>query len=197
MSAETTKARIKIDNGTNFGRVYTDKTVDTKISGLQTAINGKAPKQTTGKIVIAKAKQNASDYIQISSYYAYTEDGLLTVDPTHTMYETYTATAVNGLITSVQSTANNANSTANTANNVANAAKATAETAQSTANACVKTVNIVSSQNPAGYSFNLVSADGKTTVGTILFDASLRPTISSDNQHVLRVSCPYTITFED
>lgn len=197
MSTETKKSKIKIDNGSEFGSVYTDKTVDTKISGLRTTIDGKAPKQTTGKIVIAKEKQNASDYIQISSYYAYTEDGLLTADPKHTMYETYTAKAVNGLITNVQSTAKNANSKAETASNVANAAKTTAETAKSTADACVKTVNIVSIQDPAGISFNLISADGKTTVGNILFDASLRPTVSSDHPQSLKVSCPYTITFED
>lgn len=195
MSTETTKDKIKIDNGTNFGRVYTDKTVDTKIDGLLTAINGKAPKQTTGQILIARSKQSANDYIQISSYYAYTEDGSLAVDPTHTMHETYTAAHINYLISSAETTANNASSIANTANNTANVAKTTAETAQSTADACVKTVNI--SSVPTGYSFALVSADDKTTVGSILFDASLRPNISSDNPQVLKISCPYTITFED
>lgn len=34
MSAETTKKKIKIDNGTEFARVYTDKEVDSKLSGL-------------------------------------------------------------------------------------------------------------------------------------------------------------------
>lgn len=34
MSTETTKKKIKIDNGTEFARVYTDKEVDSKLSGL-------------------------------------------------------------------------------------------------------------------------------------------------------------------
>ena len=195
MSTETTKARIKIDNGTNFGRVYTDKIVDVKISGLQTAIDGKAPKQTTGDIIIAKEDNGNADLLDITSKYTYNENGVL--QPKAPIYYSYKSTAVDTKINAVKSTANSAVTTASSAQSTANTAKSTADTAQSTANACVKTVNIVSNQSPAGYSFNLVSADGKTTVGTILFDASLRPTTSSDNPHVLRVSCPYTITFED
>lgn len=34
MSTETTKKKIKIDNGTEFARVYTDKEVDSKISAI-------------------------------------------------------------------------------------------------------------------------------------------------------------------
>ena len=34
MSTETTKKKIKIDNGTEFARVYTDKEMDSKLSGL-------------------------------------------------------------------------------------------------------------------------------------------------------------------
>ena len=31
MSTETTKKKIKIDNGTNFARAYTDKAIDAKL----------------------------------------------------------------------------------------------------------------------------------------------------------------------
>lgn len=34
MSAETTNKKIKIDNGTTFGRTYTDKAVDERLQGL-------------------------------------------------------------------------------------------------------------------------------------------------------------------
>lgn len=34
MSTETTNKKIKIDNGTTFGRTYTDKAVDERLQGL-------------------------------------------------------------------------------------------------------------------------------------------------------------------
>ena len=33
MSTETTNKKIKIDNGTTFGRTYTDKAVDERLQG--------------------------------------------------------------------------------------------------------------------------------------------------------------------
>lgn len=53
MSTETTKKKIKIDNGTEFARVYTDKEVDSKLTNKQdTLVSGTNIKTLNGQSIL-------------------------------------------------------------------------------------------------------------------------------------------------
>lgn len=53
MSTETTKKKIKIDNGTEFARVYTDKEVDNKLTNKQdTLVSGTNIKTLNGQSIL-------------------------------------------------------------------------------------------------------------------------------------------------
>lgn len=53
MSTETTKKKIKIDNGAEFARVYTDKEVDSKLTNKQdTLVSGTNIKTLNGQSIL-------------------------------------------------------------------------------------------------------------------------------------------------
>lgn len=225
MSTETTKARIKIDNGTDFGRVYTDKTVDTKISavdaeisGLRTDIDGKAPKQTTGGIIIASVEADNTDLLKITSEYTYDTNGVL--QPKAPIYYSYKSTAVDTKINAVKSTADTAKFTADTAKSTADNAKAAvasvskvadtaladastaknvADAAKAAANFCVSSIMITRAAAVANdYSFEFHTQAAQKPIATITFRSPLTVTEKTvDGNQFLTVTSPYTITFED
>ena len=61
MSTETTKKKIKIDNGTEFARVYTNKEVDSKLTNKQdTLVSGSNIKTINGNSILGSGNVSIS-----------------------------------------------------------------------------------------------------------------------------------------
>ena len=70
MSTETTKKKIKIDNGTEFARVYTDKEVDSKLTNKQdTLVSGTNIKTINGQSILGSGDLHSSGGGEQKKYY--------------------------------------------------------------------------------------------------------------------------------
>ena len=59
MSTETTKKKIKIDNGTEFAKVYTDKQTDSKLTAKQDRlVSGTNIKSINGNSILGSGDLN-------------------------------------------------------------------------------------------------------------------------------------------
>ena len=101
MSTETTNKKIKIDNGTTFGRTYTDKAVDERLQGLVststfTPVKEKANNSLQKPVGLTKTKLvgvgiNGQDNIEIGDNLTLTNGKLSATGGASTLYCHYIA----------------------------------------------------------------------------------------------------------